>query len=48
MNLTGGITTTFDLSGTIPVHTLSASNWILATGLWNDSGVYEDTAVWID
>jgi len=25
-----------------------ASNWILKTGSWNDSGVWEDTANWID
>ena len=24
------------------------SNWILATGFWNDSGVWDDTASWKD
>ena len=24
------------------------SSWILATGNWNDGGVWEDTAVWVD
>ncbi len=24
------------------------SNWILATGFWNDDGVWDDTKVWID
>ena len=24
------------------------SNWILAAGFWNDSGVWDDTANWID
>jgi len=23
-------------------------NWILATGFWNDFGVWDDTANWID
>lgn len=22
------------------------SNWLLATGLWNDGGVWDDTAFW--
>lgn len=25
-----------------------ASNWILATGLWDDSKVWDDTATWRD
>lgn len=24
------------------------SNWILKTGSWNDSGLWEDGAAWID
>jgi hypothetical protein len=24
------------------------SNWILATGFWNDNGVWDDNAVWVD
>lgn len=24
------------------------SNWILATGLWDDNGFWDDNAVWID
>lgn len=24
------------------------SDWILATGFWNDAGIWEDTATWID
>lgn len=24
------------------------SNWILATGLWNDNGFWDDNALWID
>jgi hypothetical protein len=24
------------------------SNWVLASGDWNDLGVWVDTAVWID
>jgi len=24
------------------------SNWILATGLWNDSKVWDDSKFWID
>lgn len=24
------------------------SNWILATGFWNDSGVWDDNSTWID
>lgn len=23
-------------------------NWILATGFWNDNGVWDDTKFWID
>lgn len=32
----------------IPVRPDTDSNWILATGFWNDSGVWEDDNVWID
>ena len=24
------------------------SNWILATGFWDDNGVWDDEAIWID
>jgi len=24
------------------------SNWILATGIWNDAGIWDDEAVWND
>jgi hypothetical protein len=24
------------------------SNWILAAGAWNDSGVWDDGAAWLD
>ena len=27
---------------------VTPSNWILATGFWNDSGVWDDTKLWID
>jgi hypothetical protein len=38
------------LSGSIPIQidTPSTSNWILTTGFWNDNGVWDDTANWID
>lgn len=26
----------------------AVSNWILATGLWNDGGVWDDNATWHD
>lgn len=24
------------------------SDWILATGIWDDAGIWEDDALWID
>ncbi len=30
------------------VAVAAASAWLLLTGLWNDSGVWDDTANWID
>ena len=32
----------------LKVYAAAVSNWILATGAWNDSGVWDDTAVWND
>ena len=25
-----------------------SSNWLLATGYWNDNGIWDDTAKWVD
>ncbi len=36
------------LQFTFEVYEVSVSNWILATGNWNDSGLWIDTEVWID
>lgn len=36
--------TDFSFSGLVTF----ISDWILATGFWNDAGVWEDTAVWLD
>lgn len=31
-----------------PATSYIASNWILATGIWNDAGAWDDAANWID
>lgn len=36
------------LYGTGIASVPSDDNWILATGKWNDSGVWDDNAYWID
>lgn len=41
------ITATFDLrlTGTV---TFDVILWLLATGFWNDNGVWDDASTWID
>ena len=36
------------LAITLDTNPSPPSNWILATGVWNDNGVWDDNAVWID
>ena len=36
------------VSGLPTIGEESPSNWILATGFWNDSGVWDDSSFWID
>lgn len=31
-----------------PPVTAPSGDWILATGFWADSGVWDDTSTWID
>jgi hypothetical protein len=35
---------TFQGLGGVP----NPSNWILTTGYWNDSGIWDDNEYWID
>ena len=36
-----------DLIGNI-INEISSTNWILATGFWDDTNIWEDGNVWID
>lgn len=37
-----------EISAVILMPDEPESNWILATGRWNDDGIWIDTAKWID
>jgi hypothetical protein len=38
----------YKLFGFLRNVTQNVSNWILKTGFWNDNGIWDDTANWID
>ena len=42
------IPTTTSSTTTSTTSTTLSAQWILATGFWNDSGVWMDTSNWID